>query len=301
MENKKILLLGGNGYIGSVLYEYLRDKGYNVTNVDLCWFGKIHEFPTIECDYNDLKPDFIKKYSHIIVMAGHSAVSMCTDVKETFDNNVHKFVNLLSKTVPSQTVIYASTLAVYGNNEDIVDETYPLKNPINAYDYSKMARDQIANLFDVNTVGLRLGTVGGYSPNYRGENLMNSISIDAITKNQITISNPDLYRALLGINDLCRAIEVVLSNNVSGHKIYNLSSVNKKIIEFGETIQSINNCELIVNDSMKTGYSFQSTSKRFEDDFNFTFNDTIESIFNGIQENYQNIKYSLKRRPVEYV
>lgn len=300
MGNKKVLLLGGNGYIGSVLYDYLRNNDYDVTNVDLCWFGKVHE-PTIECDYDRLSEDFIREHPHIILLAGHSAVSMCSDFKETFDNNVSKFVNLLSKTVPTQTVIYASTLAVYGNNDEVVDENYPLKNPINAYDYSKMARDQIANLFDVNTVGLRFGTVGGYSPNYRRENLMNSISIDAITKRHITISNPDLYRSLLGIDDLCRAIEVILRNKITGHKIYNLSSVNKKIIEFGKTIQTLVNCDLTINDSMKTGYSFRSTSKLFESDFNFKFNNSIRTIFEKIQKNHQYIKYSITRNSIEYV
>ena len=37
---KKILIIGGNGYIGSKLYEHLLNLNYDVTNIDLGWFGK---------------------------------------------------------------------------------------------------------------------------------------------------------------------------------------------------------------------------------------------------------------------
>ncbi len=49
----KVLILGGNGYIGSRLNNHLLKLEYNVTNIDLGWFG-ISQPNTIEKDYRDL-------------------------------------------------------------------------------------------------------------------------------------------------------------------------------------------------------------------------------------------------------
>ena len=36
----KILLIGGNGYIGSEIYKYLKSFDYDVSSVDACWHNK---------------------------------------------------------------------------------------------------------------------------------------------------------------------------------------------------------------------------------------------------------------------
>jgi nucleoside-diphosphate-sugar epimerase len=300
VTNKKILLLGGSGYIGSRLYPFLKDAGLDVTNIDINWFGNPFE-DTLIYDYGEIPTDFFNGYSHIIVLAAHSSVSMCDNVHEVQNNNVVKFTRLLENVDKSTTIIYASSLAVFGSNPKVVTETDQLTAPINAYDYSKICRENVVKLYDLNTVGLRFGTVGGYSMNYRGENLMNAISLNAITKGSITLSNTELKRALLGITDLCRAMLSIINSDVSGHKIYNLSSENKSILEFGQEIQRLTNCELTITDSLKTGYSFQSSSTLFEKDFNFKFTDTVETVFNDINDNYKNIIFNTKRTTPEYV
>ena len=49
----KILILGGNGYIGSRLYKHLTSKNYDVTNVDTTWYGKIYD-ETIVDNFDNL-------------------------------------------------------------------------------------------------------------------------------------------------------------------------------------------------------------------------------------------------------
>lgn len=53
----KILVLGGNGYIGSRLYSHLKSKKYDVDNVDLCWYSKIFK-ETIQNNFDDLPISF---------------------------------------------------------------------------------------------------------------------------------------------------------------------------------------------------------------------------------------------------
>ena len=56
---KKILLIGGNGYIGSRLYDHLLSLKYNVTNIDLCWFGQVYPETLVE-DYKNMIVDLYK-------------------------------------------------------------------------------------------------------------------------------------------------------------------------------------------------------------------------------------------------
>jgi len=298
---KKILLIGGNGYLGCRIYEHLLSKKYDVTNLDLGWFGIIYP-ETIQKDYRDLTKEELSEYTHIILLAGHSSVSMCGgEVNSCFNNNVFNFVNLLDKISNKQTLIYSSTLAVYGNNPKLVTEKDPIKEALNAYDYSKIARENIANLYpNKKLIGLRFGSVAGFSKNFRNENLLNSLSLSSLNNKSITISNGDAYRSVLGITDLCRAVDKILEVDVIKNKIYNLTSINHKIIDFGLTIQNLTNSEMIVNDTFKTDYSFNCSSELFEQDYEFKFQDTIETIYQEIVNNHQDIVSNIKREKKSY-
>ena len=208
--------------------------------------------------------------------------------------------NLLDKIDDTQKLIYASSLAIFGSSDKIVTEQDPFAKATNMYDYSLAAREHLVDIYHKNTIGLRFGSVSGFSKNYRGENLVNSITYNALMYNKITISNPNLMRALLGLNDLCKAILYIINSDINGNKVYNLSSINKSILEFGEVIQKFTGAELIINDSLKTGYSFQSSSDLFINEFGFTFNDSVESIFSEIKDNLSNIKFNVKRIETPY-
>ena len=298
--DKKVLIIGSDGYIGSRLYDYLLSNDIETDGIDIGWFGIVNE-KTKVCDYNSLSKEYINSYSHIVLLAGHSSVSMCinNDIS-CHQNNVNNFLNLLDKIDDTQKLIYASSLAIFGSSDKIVTEQDPFAKATNMYDYSLAAREHLVDIYNKNTIGLRFGSVSGFSKNYRGENLVNSITNNALTNNKIIISNPNLMRALLGLNDLCKAILYLINSNITGNKVYNLSSINKSILEFGQIIQNFTGAELIINDSLKTGYSFQSSSNLFTEDFGFTFDDTVESIFNEIKDNLSNIKFNNKRTEMSY-
>ena len=298
---KKILLIGGNGYLGCRIYEYLLNKKYDVTNLDLGWFGIVYP-ETIQKDYRDLTKKELSKYTHIILLAGHSSVSMCGgELTSCFNNNVFNFTNLLDKIDDNQTLIYSSTLAVYGNNPKLVTEEDPIKKALNVYDYTKIARENIANFYpNKKLIGLRFGSVSGFSPNFRNENLLNALTLSSINQQPLTISNGDAYRSVLGLNDLCCAIDKIIEVDIIKNKIYNLTSVSDKIINFGYEVKRLTNSELIVNDSFKTDYSFNCSAELFEKDYNFKFGDTIESIYNDIIINYDSILFNTKRQKITY-
>jgi nucleoside-diphosphate-sugar epimerase len=302
MSDKKILIIGGNGYIGSRLYEYLLDLEYDVDNVDICWFGKIYD-STYIVDYKNLTKEYLSKYSHIILLAGHSSVSMCMDnLHSTLKNNVLNFVDILNKIDEKQILIYASTCAIYGYNANLVDESVAIQDAKNFYDYSKICREGVANLFkNKKIIGLRFGSVGGFSKNFRNENLLNSISVSSLKNNSITIANGYAYRSILGINDLCRVYDTIISNDSIKNNIYNLSTVNDTILNFGLKIKQLSNCELIINESAyKTDYSFNCSAELFKKDYQFEFKDTVESIYYDNINNYEKIITNNNRIKISY-
>jgi nucleoside-diphosphate-sugar epimerase len=293
--NKKILLLGGNGYVGSRLYDHLLSLNYDVTNVDICWYNQIYK-ETVVTDYDLLTKDYIQQFTHIILLAGHSIIAMCKTLGPCFENNVSKYIRLIEKMNDSQILIYSSTAAVYGSNDNLVDESHPITNPINFYDYTKICNEQIMSLYpNKKMVGLRFGSIGGFSKNIRNENLLNSLSTNAFKNNKINVSNPEKMRSILDIKDLCKGMISLIEGGDPKNKIYNWTSINGKIIDFGNSIQKITGCELEVNNLFNTNYSFNCSNKLFEKDYNFKFEGTVESIYNDIIENYDKIVVNIKR------
>jgi nucleoside-diphosphate-sugar epimerase len=303
MENKKILIIGGNGYVGSRLYESLLKENYDVDNLDLCWFGKLYD-ETIVKDYRDLTDSELSKYTHIILLAGHSSVSMSKDNNfSCISNNVSNFVSLVEKLSDEQILLYASTLAVYGANPKHVTEQDELMDAKNIYDYTFIAREDIAKLYPTKKlVGLRFGSVNGFSKNFRNENIINALSSNIVTNNELVVSNGHAYRSILGITDLSRCFIRLIESNKILHSVYNLTSLNDTILNIAQKIHSFGNSNLTINESsFQTDYSFNCSSKLFETEFNFKFIDSIDSIFDDVSKNFNNIVFNKKREKKHYV
>ena len=102
----KILLIGGNGYIGSKLQEVLE-----VDVVDTNWFNDKGNGE----DFKDFTSRHYSDYNTIILLAGHSSVKMSEgNLNSCFNNNVRNFIDLIEK-LDKQKLIYASSSSVYGS------------------------------------------------------------------------------------------------------------------------------------------------------------------------------------------
>ena len=280
MSKKKTLIIGDNGYIGSRLFSYLEAREeLELDGCDLNIWGK----PSFQrngwayTDYCELGVSDLKEYGVVILLAGNSSPGMCKDPFDTYDQNVHRFLKIVKKIKegnPKCKFIYASSAAVCERVE--ARETDPMPIPKNPYDASKQIIDKLMTCFDLDFYGLRFGTVAGASPNMRWELLVNSMLHDAKTKGIITVSNPKNYRAVLCLEDLCRAIEAVIFSEESFPGFYNLASFNTTIgmaaemvkFFFEDTGRNIPEIQTVAGDST---YSFSVDTNKFEDIFNFEF------------------------------
>jgi len=301
-----ILLLGGCGYIGSKLHGWLTNAGHFVEVVDIDWFGNPAKLSRFTTDYNQIQSAFVHKFNAVILLAGHSSVKMCEgNLVGCFNNNVRNFVNFLPK-LNGQKFIYASSSSVYGNIEMLeVDEACRTYIPNNYYDLSKSEIDHYSQLYPgLNYYGLRFGTVNGSSPNLRPELMLNAMTLSAMKARKINVFNPEIARPILGINDLCRAVEAIL-NGPDAPGIYNLASFNSRVSEIAQKIGKLMDAEIVVHenppeqiDNVKTqtkAYDFSINCEKFKKTFNFKFNDTVESIVHDVWEKETDMIEQTKR------
>ena len=284
---KHILIIGGNGYVGSRLRQVLAEK-YTVDSVDCCWYN--HDTTSRRIDYHKLTSDELAKYNTIILLAAHAGVKPCDgDLNSPWLNNVTNFTNLLGKLNQSQLVIYASSASVYGNSSPGQFHKETLKEflPVNNYDLTKYVSDlhaEIAIKDGRNIIGLRFGTVNGWSPNLRADVMINAMYHATLTQKQISVTNKQIGRALLGIEDLCRAIITCIENPVPG--IYNLASFNTTVQEIAETISKQLNVPLIDRGVTANVYDFGLDTTLFQQTFNFTFTETPSTIIDSLIKKY---------------
>lgn len=282
-----ILVLGGAGYIGSRLRQHLAET-HNVDSVDCCWYQ--FDKGSIRKDYNNLTVSELEKYHVVIVLAGHSSVKSCVgDITSPWLNNVTNFTNLLSKLRDDQLVIYASSASVYGNSlpGELHSETAVNFVPVNNYDITKYALDQqaiIANLTGKKIIGLRFGTVNGWAPELRVDVMINAMYDTVQRKMPIQVFNSSISRALLGIEDLCRAIDACVINPVPG--IYNLASFNSTVGAIAQEVATVLHVKIENKGTTKGAYDFALDTTLFSNTYNFTFTETPATIVDSLVKKY---------------
>jgi nucleoside-diphosphate-sugar epimerase len=299
-----ILVIGGRGYIGTALCEHLHNAGHSVASIDLCWFGNRTESEVAGLNYS---LDFSKAttliteaFDTIVLLAGHSSVQMCeTDYYSSFNNNCRNFVELTKKIKPETKFIYASSSSVYGmmDKNAVADETYMVYGGNNNYDISKFILDAYmlngrngSEPILPHWYGLRFGTVNGPSPNTRVDLMINSMVHTAKQNGYINMSNEHIDRAILGLNDLCRAIEtIIVSGTPDKSGVYNLSSFNASVGDIARNVSEITGANIIDHGLVGVPYDFRISNRKFENNFDFKFTDTIESITESLLTEYPKI------------
>lgn len=288
---KNILVIGGAGYIGSRLRLELANS-YSVDSVDCCWYN--YDATSRRIDYAKLTSEDLTKYDVVVLLAGHSSVASCVGpIMDPWLNNVTNFTELLKK-LTTQTLIYASSASVYGNSQPSElhsEQSQKPFIPVNNYDITKYSLDlEAVKAIDAgrSVVGLRFGTVNGWAPYIRTDVMINSMYHSAQTTHQVNVSNRKINRALLGIEDLCRAVAAIIEQPRAG--IYNLASFNITVEDIAEQVCKNIGAKFVDKGNTANAYDFGLDCSLFEQTYNFTFQDSPETIVQGLQANYNSAK-----------
>jgi nucleoside-diphosphate-sugar epimerase len=285
---KNVLIIGGNGYVGSRLRQVLAQI-YTVESVDCCWYN--YDETSKRTDYHKLTADYLAKFDAVVLLAGHSSVASCVGpIQDPWLNNVTNFTDLVAKLswkdIP---LIYASSASVYGNSlpGQLFTETNRRFIPVNNYDITKYTLDLEARVAISNgqpVMGLRFGTVNGWAPNLRADVMINAMYDSASTQGKITVFNKHINRALLGIEDLCRGIARCIEQPVSG--IYNMASFNSSVGDIAGAVAEQLNVPVVDKGVTANAYDFGLDTTLFQQTFGFTFTETPATIVDSLIKKY---------------
>lgn len=296
-----VMVIGANGYIGSRLCQFLQQY-HKITTVDIGW---VNDHPVdIKADYANLTEKDLKEIQVVVLLAGHSSVKSCDGkIQGPWANNVTNFTKLLDK-LDGRPLIYASSASVYGNSTPGMlhtEEEVDWFRPVNNYDITKYVLDLHAQRsidHYKNVIGLRFGTVNGWSPVLRADVIINSMVHSAIERKQIIITNAHINRGILGIEDLCASILKCINNTHPG--IYNLSSFNLTVAEIAAEVATALNVDIIDNGTTENAYDFGLDCTKFRETFKYEFQETPATIVDRLVKWYQSAQIGTRINYIEY-
>ena len=241
MNKLNILVIGGSGYIGSVLVEKLLKQQHDITVIDNLYFNQSSLFHL--CHYNNFKfilgdirdktliKTEVNKNDVIIPLAALVGAPACAK-DPSLANEVNyesiRYINSIKS--DGQLIIMPVTNSGYGSKDNNIycDENTPLE-PISEYGVSKMQAEEVI-LSKNNAVSLRLATVFGMSSRMRFDLLVNHFVYTAINDSYIVIFEKDFKRNFVHVRDVADAFIHVINNSkkMSGNA-YNLGLNNANI------------------------------------------------------------------------
>lgn len=253
------LLVGGAGYVGSVLAQELLDRGYAVRILDRLYFGD-HGLEPIRDRVQFVAGDMRRLPEGVLdgVDAVINVGGLSNDPTAEFNPRANYEMNTAASVALAEQCrqhgvrryILASSCSVY--DRGIIDETRDFVqdetsdiDPPGAYAGSKiqaeesllpLASDKLAITI------LRKGTLFGFSPRMRYDLVVNTFVKDAMQKGVITLHNGgEMWRPLASVQDAARAYAVLLqapADKING-QIFNLVHRNCRISELALRVQKV--------------------------------------------------------------
>lgn len=237
-----VIILGGAGFIGSHLTEYLLKKNYSVKIIDNLSTGRLENISHISHKIKFIKADISKKGTwikefksqdyifHLAALA--DIVPSIDNPKKYYDANVTGTLNVLEaiKKFKVKKLIYAASSSCYG-----IPKKYPTKetekiNPKFPYAVTKYLGEELviywSKIYKINYISLRLFNV--YGPRSRTSGTYGAMFgvflAQKLHKKPFTIvGNGKQKRDFTYVRDVVKAF-IKASNLKKSETVYNVGS-----------------------------------------------------------------------------
>jgi nucleoside-diphosphate-sugar epimerase len=265
----KILVTGVDGYIGTVLVDYLTKRGHTVTGLDTGFYrdgwlyndNALQRPPCINKDLRTITENDLHGFEAVVHLAELSNDPLGQHNPElTYAINHRGSVALAMKCMKTgvSRFIYTSSCSVYGTGSGEFKTEESETNPQTAYakckvlvenDLSALANDEFS------PTCLRNATAYGASPRMRFDLVLNNLSGLAWTTKEIKMtSDGNPWRPLVHVRDIAQAIACVIEAPRSSihNQVFNVGSntENYQVKEIAEIVaDAFPGCSLTLGNS----------------------------------------------------
>lgn len=296
----KILLIGGGGYVGTSLTDFLIKKGFKVRVIDTFWFGnKLTKHKNLEIFKIDVRKIELKHFKNIDLII-HLA-NVANDPAVELNPVLSWEVNVLSSYKVAQLaiqagvkkILYASSGSVYGiKKEKKVTENLELV-PISTYNKTKMIAERVFMSFskDIKIYCIRPATVCGLSSRMRFDLTVNMLTLQALKNNKITVFGGNQVRPNIHIADLIEVYYFFIRHPKAPPGFYNAGFENLKVSTIAKIISSKTGAKIVYSKSNDIRSYRQDSSKLIKLGFQKMYG--VENAIDEIIESFKQKKLKI--------
>jgi nucleoside-diphosphate-sugar epimerase len=318
----RVLVVGGAGYIGSLLVERLLEKGYRVRVLDSLLYGdealrpvKNHaNFELLVGDCRNIQDVVrsvrgVESIIHLAAIVGDPACNQ--DQESALETNyaATRMLIEIAKGHGVKRLVFASSCSVYGATDIEMDERAATQ-PISLYGQTKVDSEQVllaAKSDTFHPTVLRYATVFGLGHRPRFDLVVNLLTAKAHQEGLITIYNGQQWRPFIHVRDLVEGTIQVLEapvRLVSG-EVFNVgdSRLNHTLTDVSEIIRGVFpdvRVEQVDNSDLRNyRVNFDKIQHLTGFRARYTLRDGVEEIRNAFEEglitDYMDLQYHNQR------
>lgn len=272
ISNKRILVIGGGGFIGSFLTEYFYQDN-QVTVLDngrrnaFVFLNKLvqNKVKFIKGDIRDelIVKEIIKNQDIVIHLAAIAGASFYEkDPLLTLEVNLFGSANILKTLVNKklEKLIIFSTSEVYGSEAvNVTEENTTCIGPISegrwSYAVSKVTVDHLARAY-FKKYGLPVNIVRPfniYGPRQVGEGAISNMLTSAIKEGKIYVTGDGMQtRAWCYVSDIVKAVTLILEKKING-ECFNIGNPNVYVttLNLAKKIQKLCKAKIVFKEENK--------------------------------------------------
>ncbi len=216
---KHVLIVGGAGYVGTVVTSHFLKKGYKVTVLDNFVYNNQFAIQSYlgDPDYTFIHGDM---NNNVILMAGLVGDPITKKYPEVSalinEKGVQNCINFFNNKGLDK-LIFISTCSNYGliKENELADENFQL-NPLSLYAKAKVANELFLldkkDKVDYSGVVLRFSTAFGLSPRMRFDLSVSEFTRDLYVQKDLLVYDEHTWRPYCHVRDFARLLEIVVNS-----------------------------------------------------------------------------------------
>ena len=311
---RHILLIGGAGYIGTVITKYLLENNMKVRVLDNLLYNNqnvIDEFLNLDhfsfkkgdlCNESDVL-NSLDGITDVVILGGlvgDPITKKYPNLNEKINNRGIKDCISFLNNKNLKKVIFVSTCSNYGliKDDQIADENFELK-PLSLYAKAKVEIEKFilskkSDKIDYEPVILRFATAFGSSPRMRFDLTINEFIYELLNKKELMVYDPDTWRPYCHVLDFARLIsQIILINKENlSFEIFNAGSDKNNYTKRGivDLVASkIKGSKINFKEGDVDPRNYKVNFKKVESQINFktkyNVEDGIDELINFIKSN----------------